>query len=518
MEGRRRAKSMDSGGVNVPVPNTPVPDGISNGEVGNGLELIGQELVIHRTVHQSSNQSNPAPLQIVEATATPARTVEPSSAALADRAEGGEMSGQGGNASERQETQLMTYPKGSPVVLGPGSTGPRSLPLFDQDQLRRLHELQSQAPMLYSDGVRRQLAMEDSVRRPAFLPPQEDVRMAPFGLGAHQNPQVSSTPERQGMPMDVFRHWEDLRSRINHLDRENQDIRDFNQALRRENEVLKSRLSQYDGQTGVPIYVTPDQKSERDQLASHFPDGAETLKNVQVPEGNGVVENAQVPVPNGVSENVQVPVSNGVPENAQVPDSNGVFENVKVPEYDYQNFGRRSAETEETYGNDPRRKTEGQSVGQPQSQPDVLQLMAKMMEGMTNLQKQIMEGKDHESENVRSNLELPPLPEWSAQTGPVDLSDWLCVVEPLMADLSSSSSEWWSLIIKEAQAWYEAHLRLQPLDRVSHEAHASQLCHCRSGHVWRGVQVACFLCQCPQTCVRRWFPQNVCQFFESSAI
>lgn len=137
---------------------------------------------------------------------------------------------------------------------------------------------------------------------------------------------------------------------------------------------------------------------------------------------------------------------------------------------------------------------------------------------MTNLQKQIMEGKDHESENVRSNLELPPLPEWSAQTGPVDLSDWLCVVEPLMADLSSSSSEWWSLIIKEAQAWYEAHLRLQPLDRVSHEAHASQLCHCRSGHVWRGVQVACFSCQCPQTCVRRWFPQNVCQFFESSAI
>lgn len=41
MEGRRRAKSMDSGGVNVLVPNTPVPDGISNGEVGNGLELIG---------------------------------------------------------------------------------------------------------------------------------------------------------------------------------------------------------------------------------------------------------------------------------------------------------------------------------------------------------------------------------------------------------------------------------------------------------------------------------------------
>ncbi len=466
---------MDSGGLNVPVPNTPVPDGTSNGEIGSGLELIGQEVVIHRTLRQSSNQSNAAPLPIVEATTTPARTMVPSIAALADRSERGEMSGQGRNASERQETQLMTHPKGSPVVLGPGSTGQRSLPLFDQDQLRRLHELQSQAPMLYSEGVRRQLTMEDSVRRPSFLPPQEDARMAPLGVGAHQNPQVMLTPEMQGFPMDVFRQLEDLRNRINQLNRENQDTKEFNQVLRRENETLKSRLSFYDGQTGAQIYVTPDQKSERDHnhLGSHFTDGAEALKNVQVLEGNGAFENAQVPVGNGVFENVQVS------ENVQVPDGNEAFENVrmpenvKVPEYNHENFGKRNVETEETYGNDPKRMKEGQSVGSSQTQPDVIQLMAKMMEGMTNLQKQIMEGKDHESENVRSNLELPPLPEWSAQTGPVDLSDWLWVVEPLMADLSSSSSEWWALIIKEAQAWYEAHLRLQPLDRVSHEAHAS---------------------------------------------
>ena len=83
---------MDSGGVNEPVPNTLVPDGISNGEIGNGLELIGQEFLIHRTLHQFSCQFNPAPLEIVEATAIPARTVEPSSVALADRAEGGKMS------------------------------------------------------------------------------------------------------------------------------------------------------------------------------------------------------------------------------------------------------------------------------------------------------------------------------------------------------------------------------------------------------------------------------------------
>ena len=51
-----------------------------------------------------------------------------------------------------------------------------------------------------------------------------------------------------------------------------------------------------------------------------------------------------------------------------------------------------------------------------------LQLMAKMMEGMTNLQRQILENKEKEgdAETVRGQQELPALPEWSASSGPVD--------------------------------------------------------------------------------------------------
>ena len=111
---------------------------------------------------------------------------------------------------------------------------------------------------------------------------------------------------------------------------------------------------------------------------------------------SGVFENACL------SENVQVPVGNGVFENVRMP------ENVKVPEYSHENLGKRNVETEESSGNDSKRMKEGQSVGPSQNQPGVIQLMANMMQGMTNLQKQIMEGKDHESENEKHRSLLFP--------------------------------------------------------------------------------------------------------------
>ena len=87
--------------------------------------------------------------------------------ALAEGSNQGGLSGNGGTASEMQmvrtypkgtpmssELQRMPYPKGSPMSYGPGgSAGAQSqqLPLFDQDQLRRLCELQNEAPQLYQE-------------------------------------------------------------------------------------------------------------------------------------------------------------------------------------------------------------------------------------------------------------------------------------------------------------------------------------------------------------------------------
>ena len=62
---------------------------------------------------------------------------------------------------------------------------------------------------------------------------------------------------------------------------------------------------------------------------------------------------------------------------------------------------------------------------------------------------------------------MPPLSEWNAITGPIDLGDWLALIEP-MSDLTSTSGEWWQTLVAEACGSYQRHLQLQPLDRISH--------------------------------------------------
>ena len=65
--------------------------------------------------------------------------------------------------------------------------------------------------------------------------------------------------------------------------------------------------------------------------------------------------------------------------------------------------------------------------------------------------------------------ELPKLAEWTASSGPIDFNDWLNLLEPQMSDLTSTSGEWWSLLLKEARRWYEDHLQLPPLQRMGHD-------------------------------------------------
>lgn len=71
-------------------------------------------------------------------------------------------------------------------------------------------------------------------------------------------------------------------------------------------------------------------------------------------------------------------------------------------------------------------------------------------------------GVEVASETLRS-LELPKLAE-NAST--LNFGDWLAVVEPLMADLGTNSSEWWSIIMDHVQKTYENWLTESPLGRL----------------------------------------------------
>ena len=105
-----------------------------------------------------------------------------------------------------------------------------------------------------------------------------------------------------------------------------------------------------------------------------------------------------------------------------------------------------------------------------------VQVMLALMQGMQEIQKKMVEkeekGEEFGShggiEFVRGQHELPKLPEWSAGSAPIDLNDWLVLIEPIMADLTASSQEWWEKLVSEARSWYDLHVQKTPLERLSH--------------------------------------------------
>ena len=109
-------------------------------------------------------------------------------------------------------------------------------------------------------------------------------------------------------------------------------------------------------------------------------------------------------------------------------------------------------------------------------------MMLALMQGMQDIQRKLVEkeGRTEEPgihggiEFVRGQHELPKLPEWSASSAPIDLNDWLVLIEPIMADLTASSQEWWETLLSEARKWYDSHMKRTPLERLTHHPTPSE--------------------------------------------
>lgn len=100
--------------------------------------------------------------------------------------------------------------------------------------------------------------------------------------------------------------------------------------------------------------------------------------------------------------------------------------------------------------------------------------MLLMMETMKEFQRSIggskEEGVVRGVEVVRTGVpDLPPLSQWDAQTGPLQLGDWILLVEPIVSDLSVTANEWWKLMVEAAEDWYRQHIAMSPLERVKHD-------------------------------------------------
>ena len=100
-----------------------------------------------------------------------------------------------------------------------------------------------------------------------------------------------------------------------------------------------------------------------------------------------------------------------------------------------------------------------------------LKIMLKLMQGMQELQKQIIvskeDGRGDEIEVVRYVADLPKLAEWNPETAPIDFGDWVICLHPHMADLSSTSEMWWDLTLSTARSWYDHHMKLSPIQRLT---------------------------------------------------
>ncbi|CAK9017079.1 unnamed protein product, partial [Durusdinium trenchii] len=118
------------------------------------------------------------------------------------------------------------------------------------------------------------------------------------------------------------------------------------------------------------------------------------------------------------------------------------------------------------------RKKEDSQEGDGVTQ-QTLSVILKLMEGMRKIQDRMSKGSSHdpdqEPETVRQSVDLPKLPEWQGESAPIDFSDWLVVLASLMADLTPTSEERWSLTLEEARSWYQKHLLKSPLDRLTHQ-------------------------------------------------
>ena len=272
-------------------------------------------------------------------------------------------------------------------------------PLFDYDQLRRLQDLQEEAPQLYG----RQPMLE--VHRPDFLAEEEELQR-----------KLAEIQERKRRAESERKKLEDQRE----LDR-----------VRQENVRLKEMLSYLmDKEKGTPEktvvsqmeYATPEQDGD-DGLQDGLLRGEDGLRRGEY----------------------------------------GLFDGLSR--------GERRDKDEGGVGS---RHLPGDGKG---SDKETMRFMMTMLEGMQKLliEKEEEKGKGSGGvEVVKSSTELPRLPDWSQETGPIDLGDWIATIEPFMEDLSDGASEWWHLLWEESNRWYGEHLALTPLQRLSHEIQPSK--------------------------------------------
>ena len=254
--------------------------------------------------------------------------------------------------------------------------------------------------------------------------------------------------EREEKEEDIMRRWR--------ISQDVQRLTDLCHAQQRENDRLQQELYEWriEGEDRKRLEVEEKKKKERKER-----ERPRSASNFNTPDEEG---------PNGI------PGADDLHARGRTPWS------TYPARYGVKGSRSRSKEQQRkgrspSYGKGdmkgPRPTTRGAKLSPEVQQMEVMTLL---VESMKSLQRQISEGQEAQGtvkgvEIVRQVAELPVLHPLHGSTSQLQLGDWLLLVQPVVADLTTTSDIWWDRMMTEVEKWYQDHQAMAPLDRVKHE-------------------------------------------------
>ena len=433
------------GGDMVPVPRTPIPSPVVAGSEERGRKTGGPKM---KALEDRGRKSE------VEAPwTTPRRT--------ADRRESMET---GGELSK-------TGPPGRPT--------PQTTPLFTEHQIRQFDLLHQQAPWLYPPTSTpmypsRPLWMEEEERRVRRLEHEREVSQ-----------RVAAEEERMRRRMQdmILQHDEEryqLMVRMNQLEEENQrlktnsgsrygtpeeyDPRKKKDVFERIKEAADHPKDAADHQKDAAVHRKEAVDHQKD-AADHQKDAADHRQDAADHQKDAADHQKDAEDHHKDAADHQKDAADHHEENA---DPQKEAEEVHRPRFKMEDEGHPQEDWRSVQEEEERKPR--QQGGEPDRMQVMMQSMLKVMEGMQQMQHQILDVKKAKEVEIVKNsvMELPKLQEWRAETAPLDLTDWLLTIEPTMGDLSDGSQQWWDGVLRTSRQWYADHLMKSPLDKVNH--------------------------------------------------
>ena len=322
-------------------------------------------------------------------------------------------------------------------------------PLFTPEQVQHFTGLFSQAPWLYTQP---RSAFSPFLQRPQFLE-QEEIR-------------AREASENRDQEM------ERLKERLMQDRLEREEMRQSMKFLFEENRRLMQKLEAQEKQKEAdPKFSTPEEDPRKLKQAG------DPQKEAEIPprsQAGDPQKEAEIP-PRSQAADPQREARSSYKEAGDHQRAARSFSKEAAdPQSEEVMFPWRFG-SEEQHHSGQERKGQKESSSNESFAERSLGFMALMMESMKEMQKKMLEPREEAGmvrgvEVVRTGvMELPALQQCNPAQGPLQLGDWLLMIEPVAADMSTTSQEWWSEMTKAVEAWYQQHMSMNPLDRISHE-------------------------------------------------